>query len=140
MTKFIGRIVAVAQDKNSHSTTGEGHLRESNLTSLGVAIATSIFTGEEVQTPNTSGVFRRPLQMTLPSEPPTDVYNVSSPPPIEMHQSPPCLIDSSANINSSSSSASSYISTSSNNVSSNRLKRRRLHYSSGSESKYPGLI
>ena len=70
---------------------------------------------------------------------PTDVYNVSSP-PIEMHQSPPCLIDSSANINSSSSSASSYISTSSNNVSSNRLKRRRLHYSSGSESKYPGLI
>lgn len=152
MTKFKGGIVAVAQDENSHSTTGEGHLRESNLTSLGVAIATSIFTGDEdVQTPTTSGVFRRPWQMTLPSEPyrqdkqhmtipPTDVYNVSSPPPIEMHQSTPCLIDSSENINLSSSSASSYISTSSNNVSSNRLKRRRLHYSSGSESKYPGLI
>ncbi|XP_046644409.1 uncharacterized protein LOC124329385 isoform X2 [Daphnia pulicaria] len=39
----------------------------------------------------------------------------------------------SSSINSSSSSASSNISTSSNNVSSNRLKRRRLHYSSGSE-------
>ena len=128
--KFIGGIVAVPQHENSLSTTREGHLRESNLTSPGVAIATSIFTGDEdVQTPTTSGVFHRPWQMT-----------VSSPPPIEMHQSPPCLIDSSENINSSSSSASSYISTSSNNVSSNRLKRRRLHYSSGSESKYPGLI
>ena len=110
MTKFIGGIGAVAQDENSHSTTGEGHLRESSLTSFGVAIATSIFTGDEdVQTPTTSGVFRRPWQMTLPSEPHTEVYNVSSPPPIKMHQSPPCLIDSSANIHSSSSSASSYI-------------------------------
>jgi hypothetical protein len=69
----VRRSVGVAQDENSHSTTGEGHLRESSLTSFGVAIATSILTGDEdVQTPTTSGVFRRPWQMTLPSEPHTE--------------------------------------------------------------------
>lgn len=131
----------VAPDLNSHSMTGEGHSRESNLTSLGVAIATSMFIGdEELQTTTISGVFRRPWQITHPLEPYTEVYNVSSPTPIEMHHFPPFFIGSSANIHLSSSSASSCISTSRNTVFSNHLKRRRLQYTSGSEGKFTGPI